>query len=85
MQRTQIFTDAVLSKIKDASIHALILLERGDFNAFDAAAQKLKGMLQTVVAAYAVGMISTAQHRQIQFVYRTFRKQADATFIQLSQ
>lgn len=85
MHRTQIFTDAVVAKIKDASINALILLERRDLNAFDAAAQKLKGMLQTVIAAYAVGMISTAQHRQIQFVYRAFRKQVDAVFIQLSQ
>lgn len=85
MPRHKIFTDAVISIIKETSISALIALERQDFAAFDGYAQKLKGVLHTVVAAYAVGMVSTAQHRKIQLTYHTFRKQADALFNQLSQ
>lgn len=80
MQRSEIFTKAVLVKIDDLTESSLIHLKNNRLKDFQRNMNVIHGLVKAVVLVYSVGMISTAQHRKIHLAAQEFRSQINDLF-----
>lgn len=85
MQKSELFTCIILSKIHILTKESLDCLKAGKVHDFERKSNILYGIKTTATLARVVGIISKSQHQQIQDCFDKFSQQANQIFDNLKR